>query len=117
MFTLSQSSLFRPAKYGFTAVVIEYMDIYWLSKYDFDDVVVIFNRSKPEMEATAIEAGLTEAKAGPPEPMSNIDQIEGKKGPPKDSTESQIKFVREQIALQTKCINALVEGKGSPASD
>ena len=48
---------------------------------------------------------------------SNIDQIEGKKGPPKDSTESQIKFVREQIALQTKCINALVEGKGSPASD
>eukprot|EP01050_Picozoa_sp_SAG11_P002806 SAG11_NODE_146_length_14788_cov_5.672884_14_plen_377_part_00 len=92
------SALFRPSMYGFTASVVEYVDMYTLSKYEFDEVLEIFNRDKTEFEKIAIAEGLTESRE---------DAADAAAAAPLMDLKKDIEELRTQITLQTAYIKVL----------
>lgn len=92
-------SLFRPTKYGFTVVVEEYVDLYSLSKYDFAEVLDLFNKDLQYFENIAEAEALTEKD-------SNA-KLEQKPAVFEEDVDSEIAFLRKQIKLQSTYIATL----------
>lgn len=66
-------SLFRPTKSAFTATTIEYVDMYAIAKYHFEEVLQLCDKQKDEFEEIAISANLIErAPPSDPAPESNL---------------------------------------------
>lgn len=102
-------SLFRPTKYGYTVIVEEYVDLYTLSKYDFIEVLVVFNKDKGAIEAVAEEAGMTE---------KDLDEKlgDGSVGPKEEDVTAKIAFLRAQIKMQASYISVMSASVDPPGS-
>lgn len=99
----SVAALFRASKFGFTANVLEYADIYALTKYDFDLVLSAFHLDKEAFFTKAEEAGLAERD-------SNDEQFAKKQAEEESEAHRKRKLetVRKQIQKQTEYINMLM---------
>ena len=61
-------ALFRPSKSAFTATTQEYIDLFALAKYHFDEVLGLCGLERDSFEQAAVQSGLLEEAepAGPP---------------------------------------------------
>lgn len=106
----SVGALFRASKHGFTATVVEFADLYMLTKYDFDTVLATFHLDKEKFFDKAVENGLVlrdpNEKAFEEEETSQSSVDSAKK--------RQLSMLRKQIKHQSEYIDMLLGDRESP---
>ena len=80
-----------------------------MSKYDFIEVLVVFNKDKGAIEAVAEEAGMTE---------KDLDEKlgDGSVGPKEEDVTAKIAFLRAQIKMQASYISVMSASVDPPGS-
>ena len=91
-------ALFRPSKAAFTATTADYIDLYALSKYHFDEVLQLCDKDRKEFEDIAVENGLID-KAPPAAPAPDAAPVA--KEIPTDRLKAQIQQQAKLIKLLT----------------
>ena len=97
-------ALFRPSKSAYTATTLDYIDLYALSKYHFDEVLQLCDMERKVFEDVAIEAGLI-APPGPVKPAPESDLLSGKSIP--------VDRLKQQIQTQANFIKLLTQSGAS----
>jgi hypothetical protein len=97
-------ALFRPTKSAFTVTTVEYVDMYAMSKYHFDEVLQLCDKERDEFEEIAISSKLIE-RAPPVDPAPESDLLAGNSIP--------IDRLKRQIEAQANLIRLLDDTNAS----
>lgn len=97
-------ALFRPTKSGFKATTVDYVDMYALSKYHFDEALQLCDKDKKEFEELAISKNLLQrSPEAEPAPQDNL--LAGNSIP--------VDRLRQQIQAQANLIKLLMDSNAS----
>ena len=110
------SAMFRPTRFGYSVRVAEYSDVFYISKYDFDEVCDLFNIPKEYFEKKAIDKGMAGSERDFSSPLMPGEEEEKKEQLDKAAEQeaerrrqTEIVSLQEQIKVQKKYIQLLTE--------
>ena len=97
-------ALFRPTKSGFRVTTVDYVDMYALAKYHFEEVLQLCDKDKGEFEELAISKNLIQRNPeSEPAPQDNL--LAGNSIP--------VDRLRQQIQAQANLIKLLMDSNAS----